>query len=286
MVKQLARAALRLTPPSLIRAVGRWQFRVPLLRPVIDRVARGVAVGEGTIQHGVGQGLRFDAAGGFPGYLFGTTDLPEQRALQRHLRPGGVFYDVGANIGFYACIGARLAGPGGRVVAFEPFAESLDKLRANLGRNGVADRVTIVEAAAGAVAGRQRMMVDDKAVMNKLESAASGWASREGPTVDVVTIDARRAAGDLPPPTVVMIDVEGAEVDVMRGMADTVAQARPAVLVEVHYIPAEVMAAFDELFRPHGYTWQLLGDAGGGPAAGWPAGPVRFHAVFVPPGGE
>src|SRR5215218_2287703 len=50
----------------------------------------------------------------------GTLEPPVQEALRRLLAPGDVFYDVGANVGFFTLVGARLVGEGGRVVAFEP----------------------------------------------------------------------------------------------------------------------------------------------------------------------
>ena len=272
------RAAVGLLPPPLIKAVGRWQFRVPMLRRLVNAAAHRAAAGEGAIQHGVGRGLRFDAAGGFPGYLFGTTDLHEQRALEATLGPGGVFYDVGANIGFYATLAGRLVGPGGRVVAFEPFGESAARLRNNMALNGFGDRLTLVEAAASDRAGDCRLAMGRDAMRHRL---GDGEAAA-GVVVPLVTLDGCRAERDLPPPDVVMIDVEGAECDVIRGMRGTIAECRPVVLVEVHYIPEAVREVFEEVLEPHGYAARVLDNGSVDPAAGWPTGPVRFHVVLEP----
>ncbi len=83
---------LRLVPASWIRWVGRLQFRVPLLRPLIEWAARRLRQGEHVLVHGVGKGLRFDPGGVLPGFALGTTEMEEQEILARYLDLGKVFY--------------------------------------------------------------------------------------------------------------------------------------------------------------------------------------------------
>jgi len=66
-----------------------------------------VVSGEGIIQRGEGEGLKFDASNCNPGYLTGTSELEEQRVLVSNLSRGDVFYNLGENAGFYAVIAAR-----------------------------------------------------------------------------------------------------------------------------------------------------------------------------------
>jgi hypothetical protein len=63
----LVHRVLARLPPSVVRAVGRLQFRVPALRRVALRLNSRLTEVEGSIAHGVGAGLRFDATGGQPG---------------------------------------------------------------------------------------------------------------------------------------------------------------------------------------------------------------------------
>ena len=111
---------LRLCPGFVIRFIGWLQFKLPILKPMINKVAQRITTGEGIIQRGMGKGLRFDATNCNPGYLAGTSAPQEQKVLADVLQEGDVFFDVGANAGFYAVIGARLVGPEGIVYAFEP----------------------------------------------------------------------------------------------------------------------------------------------------------------------
>ena len=81
--------------------------------------------------------------------LFGSFE-PEQTALVETLvKPGDTVVDLGAHIGYYTLLFAKLVGPSGHVVAFEPSPASCAILRRNVASNGLAN-VTIVNAAVGA----------------------------------------------------------------------------------------------------------------------------------------
>lgn len=220
------------------------------------------------MRHGVGAGLRFDASGGQPGYALGTSEPAEQEALARLLRPGAVLYDIGANIGFFAVIGARLVGDAGRVYAFEPFPPAAAQLRRNAALNAQ-DQVTVVEAAVGAAPSSMHLATGDGWVTNRLTDDQA----TDGIQVDVVAIDGWRAAAGAPAPDVVLLDVEGAEIDALRGMLGTLASDRPTVLCEVHWIVEEFFNFVEEHLAPLGYRLEALeGDV--------PTTPERWHAVL------
>lgn len=82
----------------------------------------------------------------------GHGELGFQKILAEKLRPGMVFYDVGANIGFFTLMAARLVEKG-RVFCFEPDAEIAARLRENARYNGFS-WVTVVEAAAYSRSGK------------------------------------------------------------------------------------------------------------------------------------
>src|SRR5215813_2618674 len=105
--------------PDLLRALRRSARRVRSTWPV-------------TIRAGIGRGLRMDLSRASAWYAPGTNELPVQEVLAKWLSPGGVFYDVGANAGFFSLIASRLVGERGRVVAFEPSPAVAASLKRNV----------------------------------------------------------------------------------------------------------------------------------------------------------
>src|SRR5579862_918889 len=68
-------------------------------------------------------------------YLAGIPEPAALAAIVKHLMTGGCFYDVGAHIGFYSLLAARLVGEAGRVAAFEPDPANFEPLKENTSRN-------------------------------------------------------------------------------------------------------------------------------------------------------
>ena len=176
----------------------------------------------------------------------GIAELPVQEAFRRLIAPGATVYDIGANVGFFTMLAARLTGPGGRVVAFEPVPGGAEGIRANAELNGFGN-VTVLERAAGASARRERLFVVSDQSWSHLESRGRHPLATEELEVEVVAIDDLVAAGELPPPDLVKLDVEGSEMDVLRGMRRTIAEHRPFIVCELHETAAEVADLCDEL---------------------------------------
>src|SRR5688572_24855883 len=94
----------RLVPPRWVGRINRMQFALPWTAPLIRAASKSLRTGESVIRHGVGKGMRFDPSGGNAGYALGTSEPEEQALLAECLRPGDVFYDIGANVGFFAVL--------------------------------------------------------------------------------------------------------------------------------------------------------------------------------------
>src|SRR6185295_15544157 len=92
----------------------------------------------------------------FRGKLPPRSEVELFAFLKAGIKPGHIVFDVGTFIGTYAVCEAKWAGPTGRVVAFEPTARNWPVIRAHLKMNGVADRVVLIEAAAGDTSGHTR----------------------------------------------------------------------------------------------------------------------------------
>lgn len=151
----------------------------------------------------------------------GTGDV-----LRRLVQPGMVVADVGANIGLLTLIMAWAAGPGGKVIAFEPEAiprANLEKMRHLNGLSWVEVR----DQAVGAQAGQLTFHVSDIIGHSSLYALPETEGSREI-QVEVVRLDAVAPAQRM---DVVKIDVEGAELDVLAGMSGLIAKNKDLAVV-------------------------------------------------------
>ncbi len=265
-----------LLPSSLIRAVGRLQFHVPILAPLIDRMARLLTSRTGTIQRGVGKGLTFDATDASPGFLTGTSELSEQHVLADFLGPGKVFYDVGANVGFYAVIGARLVGPTGHVYAFEPVPDMAQRIRRNADLNDF-ENVTVIEAAVHETTGPVSFAASSSADMLGSNLLGSICRDERGePAMEVSGVALDDWFPEQEPPDVILIDIEGAEIDALRGAMNLIRAHRPVLMVEVHWLGQDFLRFVEEHLRPLGYHATTYdGDA-------LPSTPERYHALLQP----
>lgn len=246
----VARAAYRLTATLCAELVS----RVPALEPLLRRLGAAVwhQPNAGRFYRSVagryGERLR-QAGSQFRRVMVGDTALivdvtefttsplyfgnipyePETTDyLRRHLRPGGVFADVGANHGYFTILAAALVGDGGRVFAFEPNPPVYDQLRAHVRLNGFEHRVVLLQEALSDTATDQvRLFVSQwsgNTGVSTLTPGAStiadgGLSPERTITVRTETFDHWLATSGVDHVDLVKIDTEGSETDVVRGMA-------------------------------------------------------------------
>ncbi|MBK8019883.1 MAG: FkbM family methyltransferase [Chloroflexi bacterium] len=217
-----------------------------------------------TIRDGVGAGLKFDTHRASGDYRAGLNELPVQQALAKYLKPGDVFYDVGANVGFFTMIGARLVGESGHAYAFEPVPENVAVIRHNAHLNRF-NQVQVIQKAIGATSGKAELL------LTKHPGGAT-LVSDHRPPDATVSVSAELASLDdlfinkvTTPPSVIKVDVEGAEKDVITGMARLLRAIRPIVLFEIDdENPAPFEAKAEEcsnLMRAAGYDVTRLEDS-------------------------
>jgi FkbM family methyltransferase len=274
-VRNLIRIGLRPVPTSVLITAARRDDKVGKL------AGQGLRGRQVTIAEGPGAGLVIDVGGSNPGYAVGTNELPVQHALAALLSPGDTCFDVGANVGFFTLIAARLVGRRGRVVAFEPGPDNLQVLRQNLAANA-ATQVTVSASAVSNTDGSGRLRLADYSGGHSLAPPQATEASGVI-AVDTVTLDAFVRDHDIGAPDVVKIDVEGAEPAVLEGMATLLDEHRPVLVVE---IDAASQAEHDDqlerirtVLQVHDYGMRRLEPSY---FAGW----VVSHWVCVSTNGE
>jgi FkbM family methyltransferase len=165
--------------------------------------------------------------------------------ISAQVRPGDVFYDVGANIGVFSLLAAHRVGPDGRIVAFEPHAATIATLLENVALNGLGGRVDVLSCALHRSSGHLPFLY-------RSLTAGSGL-SQVGATRDpfghdaepvarelkaVVTADDLLVSGTIPPPDVIKIDVDGNEAQVLAGMGGLLSGPRRPRSIQVEVNPA------------------------------------------------
>jgi FkbM family methyltransferase len=237
--------------------------------PLINRVAQAVA-GEGVILRGAGAGLRFDARGCNPGFLAGTSEPLEQQLLLKYCKTGHVVYDIGANAGFYVVIAARAVGPQGHVYAFEPSPSLVSRIAHNVALNKL-DNVQVVDAAVTSVDGNVSFgIVGPLSVSNAISAAASANS------IPVRALRLDTFGQDHRQPDLLLIDVEGAEIEVLEGALEMIARRLPVIMVEVHWLGQSFLDFVQRKLKPLGYVATTYA------GAAMPAEVERYHAILVP----
>jgi FkbM family methyltransferase len=192
----------------------------------------------------------------------------EYAAFKAAVQPGATVLDVGANLGAYTVLFARWVGPQGRVIAFEPAPASRDGLERQLALNGAADRVAVRPEAVAAASGVRPFRADAMQGDNRLNVGDAGPGVI---LVETTSLDEFCAREDVSP-DLIKIDVEGAELDVLRGARTTIARggAGLALFIELHPLVWPTMgvtqADVESELRAQGLTLERI-DGGGDPWA-------------------
>jgi FkbM family methyltransferase len=227
-----------------------------MLRSLLERLSRNVVIkrrlpaefGRAPLLVTPGSALnlwRFD---------LGRADPMLFDVVREHLGPGDRAWDVGANVGLFSFAAAARCGREGGVLAIEADTWLVGLLRRSAALPG--NRPYGVEVLPAAVSdsndlARFNIAVRGRAA-NYLDSA--GGSSQSGGVLEsqlVPTVTLDWLLERFPAPRFVKIDVEGAELAVLRGATRLLAEARPAILCEIF---GEARPRVDALLRAAGYT--------------------------------
>lgn len=180
-------------------------------------------------------------------------------AFHQVIRTGMTVVDVGANIGYHALLAARLAGPGGRVAAFEPDLDNIVLLNRNIAFNRCGN-ITVYPYAVGANLQYARISLCPS------NTGAHSTAISHGPEGEARRVVMVSLDEFLEPelhPDVLKIDIEGGELAALEGMKGLLRgkklktifiECHPQILAQLGKNPEDVLG----ILRPYGFTIRQL----------------------------
>jgi len=192
------------------------------------------------VMHGLGSrtgilisvgGIRMRLHPEFATQNWETVEAASYRAFAALLKPGDVVFDLGAHIGTYSLIALSRIGATGRVIAYEPHEFTRRHLARHIEWSGAVDRILIRPVCCAAIEGTGAFYC----VPNRAEGM-NGLVPVEGferTLVDVTTIDREVSLLGVAP-TVLKIDVEGSEWEVLKGAVTTLANHHPRICLSLH----------------------------------------------------
>jgi FkbM family methyltransferase len=174
---------------------------------------------------------------------FGMYEPAKMEAVLKLLRPGSIFLDVGANIGDFSLLAASVTGSAGKVLAFEPEATNCYWIKRNIELNGYKN-IEVFQLALSDRDGEASLYLGDRCDYHSL---LKGQPERQAGiiAVKIRTLDSFLEELGQDRVDMIKVDVEGAELEVLRGARETLRRNPDIVLLlELHPLmgvnPAEV----------------------------------------------
>lgn len=198
------------------------------------------------------KGTRWVAGSFLARCWLGTYEIEKQREVLQYLHAGQIAYDIGAHSGFFTLLFSSLVGPEGRVLAFEPVPQNVEKIFRHLHLNGV-ENVSVFPVALSSVTGFSGFQA------GLFDSGGRLTHETKPLVVPLSTIDAIVASG-MPSPDFVKVDVEGSELEVLQGSESVLAGKRAVWSIALH--GDDMLAACPQFLEDHGYRVSWLSREG------------------------
>jgi len=170
----------------------------------------------------------------------------ETNFIGKHLKPGDIFFDIGANLGWFSMHAASLVGSLGKVFSIEASPETFSILQRNIHENNFNDRVEAICAALWDATADKLAFAREEMPSNPGSAYVKGdvkLASDEDLTVPAVQLSSL----ELPAPNFIKIDIEGAEYRALKSYAPVLAKHQPIILSELYPRQLEAVSDIDAI---------------------------------------
>jgi FkbM family methyltransferase len=183
--------------------------------------------------------------------LDGFWEIWLTQFIARHVKPGQVVMDIGANFGYYTVLLADLVGESGRCFAIEPNPTVATDLESTVAINGFAARTSISRTAAGDRTGATaRLHIPEREPKNARVVGDSWNPGRAaGAVTQVPTSTVDELVENVRHVDFIKVDVEGAEAAVIRGMSRLLARGPPDMILEFNAARCDAEQFLQEILR-------------------------------------
>lgn len=204
-------------------------------------------------------------------YVRGIYDPNQLVALKTLLPKGGVFIDVGANMGYFSVFAAKIVGDKGRVIAIEPSSREFNRLGHNLKlnrlKNASAHRLAITDKIGKA---RISIATDERSSLNTMgyEFSVKGVEKIKTEEVDSTTLDNFLKVARITKIDLIKLDVEGSEIRALKGAAKSIEKFHPIIILGTNKDALNVcdgnLAQLDDLIKKLHYVAYYIAKGGSG----------------------
>lgn len=204
-----------------------------------------------------------------------SSERDQINDLVSELRDDDIFFDVGANTGVYTCFAAQHCD---HVVSFEPYTPNVSELKENAEING--GNITIISKALSDETKETQISTPSE------KEPGHGHGTFTGDRDDATTIQAVKGddlvdTGELRPPSVIKIDVEGSEPLVLDGLNDSLKNEKCRIIYCEFHLPAHHRPSIEDFGSSVSEVWNEIEELGFTPEIVWGRGSPDFHLKAI-----
>jgi FkbM family methyltransferase len=199
------------------------------------------------------------------GSFFSREEAPVGKSIRAHLRTGDTFCDIGAHIGWFSLLASKLVGSKGKIFSFEPAPEVFELLSINT--RGLTS-IRAIQCAVGNVDGRATFAAQGTSTSASLVEDITRINQHYLPQTPIrkVEVDIRRMDTLVTElgfkPCLAKIDVEGFELEVLKGASTLLSSSRPTLIIEIHPLQLKLSGGSEpvlfQFLKEHGYGWEVI----------------------------
>ena len=185
------------------------------------------------IRYGFLKGLKWIISSGYSQYWMGTYEPEIAEKFVKYAKRSNVIYDIGAHIGYYTLLASKFTEPDGKIFAFEPLPGNLQQLKRHVEINNRSN-VVLIEKAVSIKTGKTLFTNSGNNVANSICENSPMFQFGQSIEVKTCTLDDLLLNGDLLPPQLIKMDIEGAEFDALRGAELLLRKHHPTIFLSTH----------------------------------------------------